>query len=364
MKRRNFIKAGAIGTAGVAVTALSTPVIASGKRELTMASFVPKMFPGLGEHTMNFVNAIKAATDGRITIKLYGAGELVGGLASFDAASDGTVDIANTAAYYYQGKSQALVFLTSVPFGMTAMEQTAYLLSPQGKKRATEICDKFNVVPLLSTNTGVQAGGWFRKEMNSVEDFKGLKMRIPGLGGEIFKKLGASPVTLAGGEIFQALQSGTIDASEWVGPWNDVLAGFYKVAPYYYNPGIHEPGSALHYFFNKDTWASLSTSDQRLLEAVSDSEYLKGMAQYYEKNGLFLQKLEESKKVKFLRYDDSIYQAMAKAAKEIYAELADSSDNLTKATMDEYFTFQKSIGAWTNIADSYYVDMRTRLFDT
>ena len=363
MKRRNFIKAGAIGSAGVAVTALSTPVIASGKREFTLASFVPKMFPGLGEHTMNFVNAVKAVTDGRITIKLYGAGELVGALESFDAASDGTVDIGSTAAFYYQGKSQALPFLTTVPFGMSAIEQSAYLLSPQGKKRVTEICDKFNLVPLLGTCTGIQAGGWFRKEMNSVEDFKGLRVRMPGLGGEIFKKLGASPVTIPGGEIFQALQSGTIDASEWAGPWNDILMGLYKVAPYYYNPGIHEPASVLHHFFNKDTWASLSTSDQRLIEAVSDSEYLKGMAQYHEKNGVFLQKLEESKKVKFSRYDDSIYQAMAKAAKEVYAELADSGDDLTKATLQEYFAFQKNIGAWTNIADSYYVNMRTRLFD-
>lgn len=363
MKRRNFIKAGAIGTAGVAITALSTPAIASGKRELTMASFLPKNFPGLGQHTMNFVKAISAATDGRITIKLYGAGELVGGLESFDAASDGTVDIANTAAYYYQGKSKALSFLTSVPFGMTAIEQTAYLLSEEGKKRAWGICEKFNLVPLISTNTGVQAAGWFRKEINSVEDFKGLKMRIPGLGGEVLKKLGVAPVTLPGGEIFQALQSGTIDATEWVGPWNDVLAGFYKVAPYYYNPGIHEPGSALHYFFNMKTWASLSKSDQNLLEAVSDAEYLKGMAQYYEMNGKFLIQLENSKKVHFRRYNESIYEALAKASKEMYTELADSADDLTKATMNEYFAFQKSIGGWTNISDTYYVDMRTRLFD-
>ena len=361
MKRRNFIKAGAVGTATIAV--LSTPAIATGRRELTMTSLVPKMFPGLGEHTMNFVNTVKAATDGRITIKLYGAGELVGAFESFDAASDGTVDIANTAANYYQGKSKALSFLATVPFGMTAMEQTAYLLSPQGKKRAVELCDKFNVVPLLCTNTGMQAAGWFRKEMKGLEDFKGLRMRITGLGGEIFKRLGASPVSIPGGEIFQALQSGTIDATEWVGPWNDVLMGFYKVAPYYYNPGVHEPGPALHYFFNKDTWVSLGTSDQTLLEAISNAEYLKGMTEYYEKNGGFLKKLQQSKKVKFLQYNDSIHQAMATAAKQIYTELADSGDDITKATLHEYFAFQKSIGAWTNIADSYYVDMRTRLFD-
>ena len=360
MKRRNFIKAGAMGTATIPV--VSTPAIALGRRELTMASLVPKGFPGL-EHTVNFINAVKGATDGRITIKLYGAGELVGGFESFDAASDGTVDIANTTANYYQGKSKALSFLATVPFGMTAMEQTAYLLSPQGKKRAVEICDTLNVVPLLCTNTGIQAGGWFRKEMNGLEDFKGLRMRITGLGGEIFKKLGASPVTIPGGEIFQALQSGTIDATEWVGPWNDVLMGFYKVAPYYYNPGVHEPSSALHYFFNKKTWASLSTSDQVVLESISTAKYLQGMTDYYEKNGVFLKKLQQSKKVKFLRYNDSIYQAMATAAKQVYIELADSSDDLTKATLQEYFAFQKSIGAWTNIADSYYVHMRTRLFD-
>ena len=243
MKRRNFIKAGAIGTAGVAVATLSTPAIASGKRELTLASFLPKMFPGLGEHAMNFVKAVDSATEGRLTIKLFGAGEIFTNLTSlFDGASDGTVDIANTAAYYYQGKSKALSFFTSVPFGMTAMEQSAYLLSPEGKKRSWDVLDQFNLVPMLSTNTGVQAAGWFRKEINSTEDLKGLKMRIPGLGGAVMGKLGVATVTLPGGEIFQALQSGTIDAAEWVGPWNDILTGFYKVAPYYYNPGIHEPG--------------------------------------------------------------------------------------------------------------------------
>jgi len=188
-------------------------------------------------------------------------------------------------------------------------------------------------------------------------------MRIPGLGGEVMKKLGVAPITLAGGEIFQALQAGTIDATEWVGPWNDWLMGFYKVAPYYYNPGIHEPGSALHYFFNTKTWASLSESDQKLLEAVSDAEYLKGVAQYYEMNGKYLKQLESSKKVHFRRYNESIYEALAKASKEMYTELADSADDLTKVTMNEYFAFQKSIGGWTNISDVYYVDMRTRLFD-
>ncbi len=365
MKRRNFIKAGAIGTASVAVAALSTPVVASGKRQFTMASFVPKMFPGLGEHTMNFINTLEKATDGRLTVKLYGSGELFSDLGSlFDGASDGTVDIANTAAYYYQGKSKAFSFFTCVPFGMTAMEQSAYLTSPEGKKRLRDICDSFNLVPTLSTNTGMQGAGWFRKEINSVEDLKGLKMRIPGLGGAVMNKLGVATVTLPGGEIFQALQSGTIDATEWVGPWNDVLIGFYKVAPYYYNPGIHEPGSALHNLFNKDTWNSLSASDQALIEAIGEAEYLKGMTEYYTKNGQFLQRLQQTKKVKFRRFDDSIYAALANAAKGVYADLADSGDAVTKATMEEYFKFQKSIGGWSQISDSYYVDMRTKLFDS
>ena len=231
-----------------------------------MVTTWPKNFPGLGTGAQRLADRITNGTEGRIEVKLFSAGELVPPFESFDAVSQGTADMYHAAEYYWQGKSKAFNFFATVPFGLTASEVDAWIYHSGGQALWDELSADFNLKPLMAGNTGVQWGGWFNKEINSIEDFKGLKMRMPGLGGEVLRRLGAAAVALPGGEIFPALQAGTIDATEWVGPWNDLAFGFYKITKYYYWPGFHEPGTILSLGINKDVWESLSASDQSLIE--------------------------------------------------------------------------------------------------
>ncbi len=243
VNRRKFIKAAGV-TAAAGTTALAAPAIAQGIQEWKMVMSWPKGFPGLGTAAQNFANRLEVAMDGKVKVKLFGGGELVPALKCLDALQEGTADLYHSADYYYVGKSKAYAFFCSVPFGMTVAESDAWMHHGGGQKLWDELSAQFGVKPFLGGNTGVQMGGWFRKEMKTIEDFKGLKMRIPGLGGDVIRALGGTPVTLAGAEILPALQAGTVDAAEWVGPWNDLAFGLYKVAKYYYHPGFHEPSTA------------------------------------------------------------------------------------------------------------------------
>ena len=273
--RRSLLKGTAIAGAAVAAAAASSfpaPAISQGTRQLKMVTTWPKNFPGLGTGAQRLADRITNGTEGRIEVKLFAAGELVPPFESFDAVSQGTADMYHAAEYYWQGKSKAFNFFATVPFGLTASEVDAWIYHSGGQALWDELGAEFNLKPLMAGNTGVQWGGWFNKEMNSVEDYKGLKMRMPGLGGEVLRRLGAAAVALPGGEIFPALQSGTIDATEWVGPWNDLAFGFYKITKYYYWPGFHEPGTILSFGINKGVWDSLSASDQSLIETAAAAE--------------------------------------------------------------------------------------------
>ncbi|MFT6654556.1 MAG: TRAP-type mannitol/chloroaromatic compound transport system substrate-binding protein, partial [Marinomonas primoryensis] len=205
-----------------------------------MVTTWPKNFPGLGTGAEALAKNIKAMSNGRLDIKVYAAGELVPALEVFDTVSRGTAEMGHAASYYWKGKVPAAQFFTTVPFGLTALEFNAWIEYGGGLKLWEEIYAPFNLIPMPAGNPGVQMGGWFNKEINSLADFQGLKMRMPGLGGEVLKKVGASPINLPGSEIFTALQTGTIDATEWVGPYNDLAFGLYKAAKYYYYPGWHE----------------------------------------------------------------------------------------------------------------------------
>ncbi|MCB1476433.1 MAG: TRAP transporter substrate-binding protein, partial [Rhodobiaceae bacterium] len=257
MDRRSFLTKAGLASGAVAASALATPAISQGKMELKMVTTWPKNFPGLGTGAQRVADRITAMTEGRITVKLYAAGELVPPFESFDAVSQGTADMYHGADYYWQGKHKGFNFFTAVPLGLTANELDGWVNHGGGQALWDELAGGFNVKPLMAGNTGVQMGGWFAKEIKSLEDLKGLKFRMPGLGGEVLRQLGASVVALPGGEIFPALQSGAIDGTEWVGPWNDMAFGFYKVVKYYYWPGFHEPGSGLACGVNKGVWEKL-----------------------------------------------------------------------------------------------------------
>ncbi|MCH9781006.1 MAG: TRAP transporter substrate-binding protein, partial [Alphaproteobacteria bacterium] len=308
MDRRSIIAAAGgviVGGAAVAViggggssssdqgapAAPAAPSINTGKRELKMVMTWPRDFPGLGTGAQRVASRINAMSDNRINVTLYAAGELVPAFESFDAVSSGTADMFHAASYYWQGKNPAFNFFTAVPFGLTANELQAWVNWGGGQELWDELAEGFNLKPMLAGNTGVQMGGWFSKEINTPDDLVGLKMRMPGLGGKVLNKLGASAIALPGGEIFQALQSGTVDATEWVGPWNDLAMGFYKVTSYYYYPGFHEPGSGLECTFNLDVWNSFSKSDQELLKAACHAENDIMLSEYNAKNTDSLDKL-------------------------------------------------------------------------
>jgi len=216
---------------------LGAPAISKNRRQFRMATSWPKDFPGLGQMPNYFAKALSEMSGGRLEVNVFAAGELVGALECFDAASTGAVDMYHAAEYYWQGKSRGFSFFTAVPLGMTATELMGWIDHGGGQALWDELSAQFNIKALQAGNTGHQAGGWFKREINTLEDFKGLKMRIPGLAGEVMRRLGGSAVALSGGEIYQSLQSGAIDATEWVGPWNDLAFGFYREAPYYYSPG-------------------------------------------------------------------------------------------------------------------------------
>ncbi|PCJ71495.1 MAG: ABC transporter substrate-binding protein [Rhodobiaceae bacterium] len=351
MKRRSFLTGA--GVAATAAATLSAPAIANSTRRLKMVTTWPKNFPGLGVSAERLAARIKALTNEEIEIKVFGAGELVPALEAFDTVASGAADLYNGAEYYWQGKSVAYNFFTAVPFGMTANEINAWIYWGGGQKLWDELASGFNIKPFMSANTGVQMGGWFRKEINSLEDFKGLKIRMPGLGGEVMRRLGAAAVTLPGNEIYQALQAGTIDATEWVGPWNDVAFGFYQVAPYYYWPGFHEPGSALATGFNLDVWNSLTPFQQNAIETACMAENNYSLAEFNHFNATSLQTLVSAHGVKLREFTPEIMAGIKATSEAVLTEVVET-DEITRRVYDSYKTSLEASRGWTHISDQAF----------
>ena len=365
MKRRQFIK-GAVtgGVAAAATTAASSfpaPAIAQGVRELKMVTTWPKRFPGLGTAAEELAERIGQMSDGKLTVKVFAAGELVPPFESFDAVSSGTADISHSAAYYWQGKSPGFNFFTAVPFGLNGLEHASWIYFGGGQQLWDELAGGFNIKPFMRASTGVQMGGWFRKEVNTLDDFKGLKFRMPGLGGEVLRRLGASVVNLPGGEIFPALQSGAIDGTEWVGPWNDLAFGFYKVAKYYYWPGFHEPGTTGEVLFNKDVWESLPKDQQAMLEALIQAQAWKEYADFNAQNGGALDTLVNKHKVQLRKFSDELLTEVGRVSGEVVAEVG-NSDPMTKKIYESFLDFRKKMVGYTKISEQAYLNARTLPF--
>ncbi len=346
-------------TAPAPTPAPAAPAISTGRRELRMVTTWPKDFPGLGTGAQRVADRITAMTDGNLTVKLFAAGELVPPFESFDAVSSGNADCLHAASYYWQGKSKAFNFFTAVPFGFTANELTAWIHHGGGQALWDRVGAEFGLKPMLAGNSGVQMGGWFRSEVNSPEDFNGLKFRMPGLGGEVLRRLGAAVVALPGGEIFPSLQSGAIDGTEWVGPWNDLAFGFYRVAKYYYYPGFHEPGSGLECTWNLDLWNSFTPSEQAMVSAACNAENDVMLAEFNARNTDALDTLISQHGVELRKFSDDIYGAFATAAEEVLAEVGES-DPLTGEIYNSFVDFRRKAMSWTQLADQSYADLRTR----
>ena len=362
MNRRKFIKGAAVagGATAVVASTLPAPAIAQKRIEINMVSTWPRDFPGLGTGAQRFAKNLESMTDGRMKVNYFAAGEKVKAFDSFDEVASGNSQIYHAADYYWKGKHPGWAYFTAVPFGLTYTEINAWIHWGGGQELWDELAGSFGLKCLPGGNTGVQMGGWFRKEINSADDLKGLKMRIPGLGGDVMAKMGASPVSIPGGQIYENLISGAIDATEWVGPWNDSYMKFYEAAKYYYYPGMHEPGSMLSVGMNKSWWEGLSNSDQLTIKAAAHTENDLMMAEYNAKNGSSLVKLIKEQGVKLRKFNDDIYDSFGEAAEEVFAEVRAHSE-LSNRIHESFSKVREEVGAWAKISDQAYLAQRNRV---
>tara|TARA_R110002096_G_scaffold29497_13_gene88816 strand:- start:12902 stop:14011 length:1110 start_codon:yes stop_codon:yes gene_type:complete len=365
MKRREFVGgiAAAAGLAGCSKTsdtgqgACSDAGTQAGQFEWSCVTSWPPKFPGLGMAVENLAERLGRASGGRLKIKVYGGGELVPAFEVFDAVSRGAVEMGHDASYYHKGKVDAAQFFTAIPFGMSYMELNAWIYYGGGLELWRELYEPFNLVPFLCGNTGVQMGGWFNKEINSVADLKGLRMRIPGLGGEVLRRAGGTPVTLPGAEIFTSLQTGVIDATEWVGPYNDVSFGLHKAAKYYYYPGWQEPGPGLECIINKEHWDALPPDLQALVDITCQSITTDMAAEYSHGNANSLQQILEDKKIDVRPFPDDVLQHLKRITREIVEEMAAADPAMAKIGT-AYYAYLDKMRANTRISEQAYLDTR------
>ncbi len=367
MRRRSFLSWSATGaalaTASVTATsALAAPAIARTKLRLKMVTTWPKNFPGLGTAAERLAKSIAAATDGMVDIKVYGAGELVPAFESFDSVSNGTADIYHGADYYWQGKSKAFNFFAAVPFGLTAAEMMSWMYHDGGQELYDELCARFNIKPFMAGNSGVQMGGWFNREINSLEDFKGLRMRIPGLGAEVIRRLGGAAVSIPGAEVYSALKRGRIDATEWVGPWNDMAFGFHKIAKFYYYPGFHEPGPSLGLGFNLELWNSLPKMTQEIIRIACAAENSISLAEFNTRNASALEDMVKKHNVKLRAYPEEVLMKIGEISGEVVAEVG-NEDAFSKRVYESYMLARAKSNDWYRIADQAYQDARKLPFE-
>ncbi len=362
MKRRDFISKAGVGVvAGVAgASTLSAPAIAGGHKEINIVSTWPRDFPGLGLSAQRLSARITELSKGKLKVNYFAAGEKVGAFDVFDEVASGNSQAYIAADYYWKGKHPGFAYFTAVPFGMTTVEWNAWIKFGGGQELWDKMSGEFGLKALPCGGTGTQAGGWFNKEINSSEDLKGLKMRIPGLGGTVMSKLGASPVSLPGGQIYENLVSGSIDATEWVGPYNDYFMKFYEAAKYYYTGGMHEPGSCLALAFNASFWGKLTDNEKALITAASMEEHA---AQYEEtcaKNGEYLAKLINEHGTKVKSFNDDVWDSFGEAAAEVFEETRNHSA-LAKEIDDAYQAFLKECGSMMAKFEISYVNQRNRV---
>lgn len=322
-----------------------------------MVTSWPKNFPGLGTAPELFSTLVDEMSAGRLTVKVYGAGELVPALQVFDAVSQGTAELGHSGAYYWKGKVPAAQFFTTVPFGLTAQEMNGWIYYGGGLELWQEIYAPFNLIPLAAGNTGVQMAGWFNKEINSVDDLKGLKMRIPGLGGEVLKRAGGTPVTLPGGELFTSLQTGTIDATEWVGPYNDLAFGLYKAAKYYYYPGWHEPGSMMELMVNKPAFESLPADLQAIVTTAAKAVNIDMLAEYTARNNAALTELVDKHGVDVRELPADVLSKLKTISEEVVAEAA-NADLASKKVYDSYIQYRDSVVKYHSISEQSFINAR------
>ena len=360
MKRRGFLKKAAVGATGVAAATIGAPAISQGRQEIVMVSSWGRGAPALGTNAEVFAQRLTDATDGRLNVQYFAAGERVGAFASFDEVASGNAHIYHAATYYWKGKHPGLNYFSSVPFGMIVPEFEGWMRWLGGQELFDELTAEFGIKGILGGNTGVQMGGWFRKEINSVDDMQGLKFRMPGLGGDVLAKIGASPVSLPGSQIYENLISGAIDGTEWATPFMDSSMKFWEVAKYYYYPGLHEPGTALTFGMNKSWWDSLPKSDQTLIEGLCHQTNFDLYTESTAKSGEWLHKFVTEQGVELRKFNEDIIDAFGEATQEVFEEVRQHSP-LAKKIDDSFRQSMASVAGWLSVAEIEYFNQRNRV---
>ncbi len=358
MDRRSFLRNSTLGAGAAAASTLAAPAYAQGKRTLTMVTTWSRGLAGVHDAAERVATIITEMTDGQLTVDLKAAGELVGAFEVFDAVSAGQADMYHGVDYYFLGQHPAISFFSQIPFGMTFMEYANWIYHDGGGELSDELYSIFGLKAFSSGNTGPQSGGWFAKEMNSPEDFQGLKFRMPGLGGQVLGKLGASVQNLPGAEVYQALSSGAIDGTEWIGPWADEKAGFQEITKTYYTGGFHEPGPNLNLTMNLDVYESLTPVQQEIVSQVARAGNIWTMSLFMANNSAALQRLQ-SGGVKVMEFPDSVWDAFGAAAKEVVEE--SMGDELYARCYDSYMTSLQSSAPWIARSEGTFTAQRNRV---
>jgi TRAP-type mannitol/chloroaromatic compound transport system substrate-binding protein len=354
--RRRELLVGAAASV-TTVSSLAAPPIAQGIKELKMVTSWPKGMPGLDTSAERLAQSITVLSEGRLKVTVYAADSLVRPFEVFDAVSAGVADMYHATDYYFEAKSPALNFFAAVPYGMTADELCSWIEFGGGQALWDEVDAQFNIKPLMALNTGVQMGGWYNKKVNNPQDYKGLRYRMPGLGVEVLYRMGANVVTIPGGEIVGALKSGSIDGSEWVGPWVDMDMGLNKAADYYYYPGFHEPGTNSTLGINKTLWEGLTISERALIEAAAGAELTRSLAEFNAENVKALKILRADPRIKIMRFSDELVKTFGKLSKEVLADTA-AKDPLTRKVYDSYMAFLAGVMDWGELSETGYRDTR------
>lgn len=365
--RRSFLQSAPLVAAGTLAACgqaeqQAAPAVQSQQRfKWKMVTTWPKDFPALGTGANNLARSIEALSDGRLHVKVYGAGELVPASGVFDAVSGGTAEMGHGAAYYWKGKHEATQFFSAVPFGLNATEINGWLRYSGGQALWDELYAPFNLRAFPVGNTGVQMGGWFNREINTLADFSGLVMRMPGLGGEVMRRLKVTVKALPGGEIFQALKTGAIDATEWVGPYNDLAFGLHQAAQYYYWPGWHEPGTALECMVNKQALESLPADLQAVVKYACQAANDDMLSEFTARNSQALKTLVDEHGVQLRRFSDELLAQIGKVSAEVVAEIA-GQDPFSSRVYDSFDAFRKNSIAYTRISEEAYTQARALTF--
>ncbi len=361
MKRRDFVAGlgGAAALTGCAQDASSPPAGTTSQERFSwkIVTTWPPNFPGLGTGVNTLVRYIEEMSAGRLQIQIYAAGELIPAFEVFDAVSRGTAEMGHGAAYYWRGQSEAAQFFATIPFGLTAHEMNGWLYYGGGLELWRELYAPFDLVPFPCGNTGVQMGGWFNRRIDSMDDLRGLIMRIPGIGGEALKRAGGTPVNLPGSEIFTALQTGSIDATEWVGPYNDVAIGLHQAARYYYYPGWQEPGPTLECIINREAWESLPEDLQAIVRVACQAVTQDMTAEYMARNAAALAQLEANPDVEVLSFPESVLAGLKSLTLEVVEELA-AQDPIVARVWESYSAFMQASEPWQRVSEQAYLYTR------